>query len=341
MIKLSLPPLTRIILLVLVFCSIAVFTLRYMEYSIQYEQAVEFENYQKEKPEDEREVGVWPLFRDITVPFVTLIPVTVVKFPWTLLTTVFVEKSVISLLISGACLGLAGRYLERVWGLKSLGIFYLMLTVIPNLITLFCLVFLFSITTNEWWLQNPICGSTAIQAGFLVAFKQLVPEHSIVLFQGAIRVHVKHLIMPILISYATLGIIIKSPVMTILPWVGFLTAWIWLRFYRVMYIDSLLPMSDSLTAAADTQTKIKGDASDTFAFADFFYPQPVKQIVETFSNTIFDALCVLRICTPFNTEEVEASNQRASMRTGSVSENSDADRRRALALKVLEERLQT
>ena len=36
-----------------------------------------------------------------------------------------------------------------------------------------------------------ICGGVALQAGFMVAFKQLVPEHTVTLFKGIIKVRVK------------------------------------------------------------------------------------------------------------------------------------------------------
>jgi hypothetical protein len=39
--------------------------------------------------------------------------------------------------------------------------------------------------------MTTICGGVALQAGFLVAFKQLVPEHTVTIAKGIIRVRVK------------------------------------------------------------------------------------------------------------------------------------------------------
>ena len=36
-----------------------------------------------------------------------------------------------------------------------------------------------------------ICGGVALQAGFLVAFKQLVPEHTVTIAKGLIQIRVK------------------------------------------------------------------------------------------------------------------------------------------------------
>ena len=185
-------------------------------------------------------------------------------------------------------------------------------------------------------------GGIGLQAGFLVAFKQLVPEHSIVLFQGVVKAQVKYLVIPVLVLYTVVGAIIGCRTMMILPWTGFFTAWIYLRFYRISYVESLLPMSSSMTSGESTRTRIRGDASDTFALAKFFYPRVVADAVTAIADPIFSILVALKICMPFNEEEVEASNVHASLRTrGTPTDSSDSERRRALALKVLGDRLET
>lgn len=333
--KVSIPPLTRASFATFAILSLLVATLRYLAY----EQLLQ--EYTQSAPtvgEDGQPVTqIEPRFSDMFVPYLTLVPSMSIVFPWTVLTAAFVEHTVIGGMLAGITLIMCGRYLERVWGSRELAKFLAVQAVIPNVVVALLLVVIYAVTRNEWWIVNVVSGGSAVQAGFLVAFKQLVPEHALSLFHGSVRAHVKHMVLPMLVTYSALGVLMYRPVMAMLPWAGFLTSWVYLRFFKMMVSESLLPVSDSLTGGDESHTR--GDASDTFAMAEFFYPAPVKHAVATVSNVVFDALVAVRVCTPFNPDDVDASNLRASMRTGGEVA-SDADRRRALALKVLEERLQ-
>ena len=167
-------------------------------------------------------------------------------------------------------------------------------------------------------------GTVGLQLAFLVAFKQLVPEHSIVLFRGLFTIKVKHLVMPVLILYTLLGAF-RGVEIALLAWYGFFTAWVYLRFYRVTYVDPLLPTTtpvatgeagDAANSAADSsKTRIRGDASEVFALNTFFYPGVVREAVHALSRLVFKTLVAFRVCTPFGQEEVEQGNIRASLRT--------------------------
>ena len=98
---------------------------------------------------------------------------------------------------------------------------------------------------------------------------------------------------------------------------------------------------------------MKGDASETFAFA-YFWPEVVHSPIAAATDAIYNILLAVKICTPFSDEEVETSNEQASARgegglpsllnQGGRQEGSgrreEAERRRALALKALDQRLQ-
>ncbi|CAI4217331.1 unnamed protein product [Parascedosporium putredinis] len=116
---------------------------------------------------------------------------------------------------------------------------------------------------NESWTLSVIAGTTPIQISLLVAFSQLVPAHTVTLFRGIISLRVP-----------------RFPSSTS-------ESWTYLRFYKLVFpdLDSSQPSS------------LRGDASETFAFAEFF-PGPAKPIVSQFSNAVFDILVSLRICTP-------------------------------------------
>ena len=129
-----------------------------------------------------------------------------------------------------------------------------------------------------------------------------------------------------------------------LAWFGFLSSWIYLRFYK--------RQPDLSSASTGDTGSIRGDASETFAFA-YFWPDVVHGPVAAVSDAIYNALVSLRICHPFSAEEVEASNEQVMARgegglpsllnqggrRGASGKREEAERRRALALKALDQRL--
>ncbi len=111
---------------------------------------------------------------------------------------------------------------------------------------------------------------------------------------------------------------------------GFLTSWTYLRFYKPVFPD----------LDASQPSSLRGDASETFAFAEFF-PGPARPFVSGVSNQIFDVLVAMRLCTPFSAANISAARGDNSFVQRGVpgSARAEADRRRALALKALDQRL--
>jgi hypothetical protein len=92
---------------------------------------------------------------------------------------------------------------------------------------------------------------------------------------------------------------------------------------------------------------MRGDASDTFAFA-FFFPEPLHTPVASLSTQFYNLLVTIKVCTPFSDEDVDAGNEQAmaraegglpSLMTRGSGRREEAERRRALALKALDQRL--
>lgn len=122
-----------------------------------------------------------------------------------------------------------------------------------------------------------------------------------------------------------------------------MTSWTYLRFYKYQ---------PDLTSASTGQGQLRGDASETFAFA-CFWPDMVQPPVIAIADGVYNALVALRICTPFSAEDIETSNEQASARgqgglpsllnqggrRGENSRSDEAERRRAIALKALDQRL--
>ena len=189
-----------------------------------------------------------------------------------------------------------------------------------------------------------IQGSISIQAAFLVAFKELVPEHTVTILKGVAKVRVKHFPAVFLAANTVSGIFFYTYTAAILCWLGFLTSWIYLRFYK---------RQPDLSGTGTGLSANRGDASETFAFA-YFWPDAVHGPISTVADAVYNALVALHICVPFSAEEVESSNEQAMARGEgglpsllapggghrSGAKREEAERRRALALKALDQRLQ-
>lgn len=159
---------------------------------------------------------------------------------------------------------------------------------------------------------------------------------------------VKHFPAIFLLANTLSALVLGTETAMFLAYFGFITAWVYLRFYR---------LSPSLSAAATADASfIKGDASDTFAFAHFF-PEPLHTPIAHFADGLYNLFISLGLCTPFSTDDIDAGNDQASARAeGGLpsimnpnssssrggrggSTRAEAERRRALALKALDQRL--
>lgn len=200
------------------------------------------------------------------------------------------------------------------------------------------------IVANAYHSLTIIQGSVALQAAFLVAFKQLVPEHTVTILRGIVKIRVKHFPAIFLLGNTLSGVVIGTDTALVLSWLGFFTSWTYLRFYK---------LQPDLSGASTGGPGLRGDASETFAFA-YFWPDIIQPGVATIADNIYNALTALGICTPFSAEAIESGNEQAMARgegglpsllnqggrRGGGGKREEAERRRALALKALDQRLQ-
>ncbi|KAH0544646.1 hypothetical protein GP486_008501 [Trichoglossum hirsutum] len=353
--RINLPPLTRFLLGFLVGLSVLTGALRYRQWNAQHGAG-----------DNRREPSSEP--SSIVVPLLTIVPQLSLFYPWVFVVATLVEQNLFTLAITAATIFYGGKYLERAWGSPEFAKFVLVVSVVPNLSAFATYILWFAVTgdvVRSYVLnppQNPaslnepkkgadagdrmttICGGVALQAGFLVAFKQLVPEHTVTIAKGIIRVRVKHFPALFLLTTTMSGIIFGTDVAAFLAWYGFLSSWTFLRFYKTSYPD-----------LSTSQQTLKGDASETFAFA-YFFPEVLHGPISTISDSIYNILVALRICTPFSAFDISAGNSRAEARGeaglpsllmnnrtagGGLpgSARAEAERRRALALKALDQRL--
>lgn len=162
------------------------------------------------------------------------------------------------------------------------------------------------------------------------------------ILKGLVKIRVKHFPAIFLIANTISGIIFLTDTAAILAWLGVLSSWTYLRFYKAQ---------QDLSGATTGGTYLRGDASETFAFA-YFWPDIMHGPIAAVSSIAFDLLVLARICTPFSEEEVENSKQAASARESGLpsltnpdarynaGKREEAERRRKLALKALDQRLQ-
>lgn len=172
-------------------------------------------------------------------------------------------------------------------------------------------------------------GTIPLQISFLVAFSQLVPAHTVTLFRGILSLRVPRFPLIHVLAVTLLSFTVLSAASFFLVTSGFLVSWTYLRFYKAAFPDLETSQPSSL----------RGDASETFAFAEFF-PEPAKSVVAAFSNQVFNILVSLRICAPFSAADVSISRGESAMQRGAPgTARAEAERRRALALKELDSRL--
>lgn len=155
---------------------------------------------------------------------------------------------------------------------------------------------------------------------------------------------VKHFPALFLLLNTLSGLIIGTDTAAFLAWFGVLTSWSYLRFFK---------RQPDLTGTSTSGMGIKGDASETFAFACLF-PDVMQPPIAFVSDQIHTLLVSLKLCTPFSEEDIASGNEQVLARgeaglpsllnsqrgNRSAGKREEAERRRALALKALDHRLQ-
>ena len=116
--RINIPPLTRVLLALVLAISIAHQITRYL--------------YGGLDPELLALIPQWSLF-----------------YPWVYFTATFAEQNVVTLLIAGATILYGGKYLERAWGSTEFGKFVLLVTVLPNFLATLVYVLWFAFTRDE------------------------------------------------------------------------------------------------------------------------------------------------------------------------------------------------
>ncbi|KAF8274141.1 eukaryotic integral membrane protein-domain-containing protein [Lactarius quietus] len=210
------------------------------------------------------------------------------------------------------------RYLERLWGGVETIKFIVAVVTFSNLIA-FCLNWIeFALFKNaDLFLYGMrYHGQMALQVGVLVAFTQIIPEHQVQLF-GVIRARVKTLPMAY-VTFSTVMCIIGFQCPFIVIQFGWLVSWIWLRFYK--------KNGETLNGGPTY-----GDRSETFALVNSF-PPFLHTPIGFLANTTYRYASRFHLI-PSAGADLEANHAQP------VNTRAEAERRRAMALKALDQRL--
>ncbi|KAJ7070862.1 eukaryotic integral membrane protein-domain-containing protein [Mycena amicta] len=254
-------------------------------------------------------------------PYLVLVPGSSLFYPWTFVTSALVETSVLELVLSLVTMPPALRYLERLWGAVETLKFIVVSIGFSNIIAFGFNWIEFIVTKDaELFLYGMrYHGQMSLQIAVLVAFTQLIPEHQVQVL-GVLKARVKSLPM----AYLTL-----STVLCIVgfqcPWIiiqfGWFVGWIYLRFYKKNTTDSV--------GGVDTY----GDRSETFSLVSWF-PPPMHYPLSILGNTTHSLATRFHLI-PSASPDVESGlyNQAPG------SARAEAERRRAMALKALDQRL--
>lgn len=284
-------------------------------------------------------------FHEILVPYLQLIPRYTIFYPWVIITAIFAEISIFSFIISSAILTVSTKYVEKFWGFREVIKFVLILGSFTNLVTVLITIICNLMRGDVSGMDKPLGGGISYYFGFLVVLKQLIPEHNIVLFQGLINFRVKHLPFIILNIVSVWSLLISRSLYPAIPSISsFIISYNYLRFYQSFLTDPLLPITMANGGSDNSNSLITGDASDTFQLVEFF-PSVTKPYLSVVFDRCYDLGCLLGILVPFNDDSIEQGNIRAKKRLEQVNQaqksvaNSVAERRRQVALQVIEDRI--
>lgn len=237
---------------------------------------------------------------------------------WTLLTHGLVVQTVWDLALNVATVMVAGRLLEPLWGALELLIFFVVVNVAAGLLSGLSYVFAYAATFDLGYLFDVhISGAPTFLGAVLVALKQTSGDTT-VLRVPQVRLKAAPALVLLALAILRLAGLLESSA----PLVGFsygaLAGWVYLRFYQ-------------------RHSRGRGDMSDHFAFASFF-PEALQPAVGLIASLVHAALVKIKVCRKMvKRYDVGAPSSITISLPGT--DPQDAERRRQLALKALNERL--
>ncbi|KAF8140598.1 hypothetical protein EV363DRAFT_1312870 [Boletus edulis] len=251
---------------------------------------------------------------NLDIPWLTLVPGTSLFYPWTFATS---------------CLGRGHRYRGMLLFVTLAVIpaslletlkFIVACVTVPNLIafTFNWIEFVATRNADLFLYGMQYHGQMALFISILVAFTQLIPEHQVQIL-GLFKVRVKTLPMAYLF-FSTVMVMIGFQCPYIVIQFGWFVSWIYLRFYK-------------RNTDIGSGTNTYGDRSETFALTSWF-PPFLHPPLSALGNAVYKMATRLHLIPTSVPHDIESGY---SQLPGGA--RAEAERRRALALKALDQRL--
>ncbi|XP_072026842.1 transmembrane protein 115-like [Amphiura filiformis] len=239
---------------------------------------------------------------------------------WTLVTHAFVEVHFWFVVIGVSVTVLCGRIVEPLWGALEMLIFFAVSTVGSAILSSMIYLFMYMTSFNvDYLFDTHFYGLPGYCAGVFVALKQLCGDQE--LSRGAVKLRIGDLPLVILVAVLLLRIIgIVAGTYLCMTGSGILVSWVYLRFYQ-----------------RQSDGKEKGDMSDSFTFASFF-PEVIRPPIAILANTVHSFLVRIKVCKK-QVRKYDVGAPSPITITLPGTDPADAERRRQIALKALNERL--
>ncbi|XP_057685554.1 transmembrane protein 115 [Corythoichthys intestinalis] len=237
---------------------------------------------------------------------------------WTLLSHGVVEEHAWGVLVNIATVMSCGRLLEPLWGALELLIFFVVVNVSAGLLAGLSYLFTYAATFNlDYLFAVRVHGAAGFLGGVLVALKQTMGDTT-VLRVPQVRLKAAPALILLLLALLRLSGLLESSAPLAAYSYGALSGWVYLRFYQ-------------------RHSRGRGDMSDHFAFASFF-PEAVQPAVALLAALVHAALVKVKVCRKM-VKRYDVGAPSAITISLPGTDPQDAERRRQLALKALNERL--
>lgn len=269
-------------------------------------------------------------FESVYSPIVQIVPAQVLKYPYSIILSNLVDTSIWKIVANSVNLVIGGSFIERnADSSKELLKFILVVGSITNLLVVF-ITLLSSLFVPAVKLDVPIDGNYTILVGFPIVYKQLFPETTIFRIKGLgiLSKNFRFKLLPIFVMCTlTVGqlVFFHHFAQLLSIWITFFSCWIYLRYFQVL-------------TSTQNGSYMVGDASDTFQLI-YFFPDLVKPVLRPVFDLTYRICIKLKLLRPFQTDEVDRSNAVAEQRGAKKISNPVEERRKQLALQVLQERM--
>lgn len=268
-------------------------------------------------------IGYLLSFATTSIPHITITPGYVMPPNFRIYSFIsycFVELHFWHVIADIAVIFLFGKLLEPLWGAPDMLLFFIIVNLGVGVMTAFLYIFIYLVSLSEEYLFDVhIYGLAGYIAGFCVAVKQVMPDHCLATLPfGKLRnTHIPLTLLTLIILLRIAGLLPGS-----YPYMfgsGIIVSWVYLRFYQKHTNGN------------------RGDMADTFSFASFF-PSQFQPLIAVISNSIFAGLVKIKLCKKPQ-RRYDVSSPTTVTVTLPGTEPHDAERRKQLALKALNERL--